>query len=558
MNDWETIGPQPQEKSPPPARHLPGRFPLLWVLLPLLAGYLAALADIRIPVTLLWAAAVAAACAALAAAFRKGDAKHHDTVWATAFCTGVFCAGVLWHGVACPPPPDRGSLPAREAVLSVRVDELFATRFGATSGIGVVTGAPRHLQELEGARLQFRATRGTGDPGFDLGATVRLRGVLENAGDGEGFAQYLKRRGVPFTLSRATSEAVEIPATAFRRACTRARERVSQALETGVDEAGAARLKALMLGRTALLPEEEREDFRRAGATHLFAISGLHITGIAAGLLWAARRLRVSDTFAAPAVLGALWLYVQMAGAPPSATRAWIMSAALFGAAALGRGARPAAGLTLAATGTLIAEPGALRDPGFLLSYLVVAAILLYAVPGARALETAWRPWRFVPPDALGMRRRLVLAARRPALGALATSWACTLAGAPLVAALFGNVAPVGLAANLALVPLSAPPVILGFLASALGAAGAPALAAPFNAGGAFFMDLLARGAHLAARVPGGAWTTGACPAWSPAVGGVTVLAALLAWPVRPDRSALRYLTLPIVSLAAYAICTAG
>ncbi len=540
----------------PPARLLPGRFPLLWALLPVVAGYLAADSGIRIPNALLWAGAVAGALVAALAALRPRGPASRDTPWALAFCVAVFCAGALWHTLACPPPPDRAGLPPREAILSVRVDELFSARFGALSGIGTVVGAPNHLGELEGARIQFRATRPGEDPGFDLGATVRLRGVLENTPeDGGGFFRHLRQKGVPFMLSRARAEAVEVPASAFRMACTRARSRVAAALGVGVDEAGAARLSALMLGRTGLLPESERTDFRRAGATHLFAISGLHITGIAAGLLWATRRVRVRDAFATPAVLGALWLYVQMAGAPPSAMRAWLMAASMFGAVLLSRGARPASGLVFAALVTLLADPAALRDPGFLLSYLVVAAILFYAVPAARALEAAWRPWRFVAPDALGPLRRGVIALRVPVFGALATSLASTLAGGPLVAALFANAAPVGLVANLLLVPLSAPPVILGFVSSALGVFGVPAAAAPFNAVGAFFMKMLAAGAHAAASVPGGSWKTGDPAAWAPVPAGMAVLVALLALPPRPDRSPWRYALLPAASLAAFLLC---
>ena len=326
------------------------------------------------------------------------------------------------------------------------------------------------------------------------------------------------------------------------------------ALATGVDREGATRLAALMLGRTSLLPQAERDDFQKAGATHLFAISGLHITGIAAGLLWALRRIRIPDACGVPAVLLALWLYVQMAGAPPSAMRAWTMAAALFGALVLNRGSRPAAGLVFAATLTLIADPGALRDPGFLLSYVVVAAILFYAVPAARELERVVRPWKFIPPDALGRWRAAILNARRPVFAACATTFAATLAGAPLVAALFGNASPVGLVANLALVPLAGPLVILGFLASACGVAGFPALAAPFNQVGALFMKGLAFGANLAARVPGGSMRLEIDAPWVVALAGVAVLAALLVLPVRPDRSSWRYAALPATVMLTFMI----
>ena len=544
--DWENIEVRSEEKSPVSARLLPGRFPLLWVLLPLVAAYVVADSGIGIPDTVLWIVGVLATGTALV--------PFSVRFWPVAFLLGVFSAGLLYHDFACPRPPDRAGLPPREAVLSVRVDELFSSRFESVSGVGTVVEAAPHLAGIAGSRIQFRVTKHDRDPRFDLGATMRLRGVLENAPAGDGFARYLRQRGIAFTLSKAKAEAVEAPASEFRRACTRVRERVADALSRGVDKAGAARLAALMLGRTSLLPQAEREDFQKAGATHLFAISGLHITGIAAGLLWAARRVRIRDVFSVPVVLTALWFYVQMAGAPPSAMRAWQMAAAMFGAMVLVRGARPAAGLVFAAALTLVMEPAALRDPGFLLSYVVVAAILFYAVPAARELERAIRPWGLVPPDALGWWRTKILDARRPVFAACATTFAATFAGAPLVAALFGNFSPVGLFANLALVPLAEPPVILGFLASICGAAGFPALAEPFNRLGALFMDWLALGAHLAAGVPGGSMKLVVGAPWAVAFSGITTLAALLAFPVRPDRSPWRYAILPGVVTAVFVV----
>ncbi len=586
--DSENIEVRPEEKAPPPARLLPGRFPLLWVLLPLIAAYCVAESRIQIPDTLVWFVGALATCAALVAAFTgrtgapspavangpadlPGDISRQSSVspatagdgapalpyarlWPVGFLPGVFSAGLLFHSLACPPAPDRAGFPPREAILSVRVDELFSSRHDAVSGVGIVAEAPAHLADLAGARIQFRVTKHERNPAFDLGATVRLRGILDNAPGGEGFARYLRQRGIPLTLSRAKLESVDAPASAFRQACTRARARVAEALAVGVDNDGATRLAALMLGRTGLLPQAERDDFQKAGATHLFAISGLHITGIAAGLLWASRRIRIPDAFAVPAVLAALWLYVQMAGAPPSAMRAWYMAAAMFGALILNRGARPFAGLVCAATFTLLIDPAALREPGFLLSYVVVAAILFYAVPAARELEKRIHPWSLVPPDALGWWRTKILDARRPVFAACATTFAATFAGAPLVAALFGNFSPVGLVANLAMVPLAAPPVIFGFLASVCGVVGFPALAAPFNAVGAHFMDWLATGANLAARVPGGSMKMSVVAPWAVTFAGVAALGALLVFPVRPDRSPWRYAILPGVVAGVFVV----
>lgn len=539
--------------SPPkrfPARLLPGRYPLLWVLAPMLVGYAAVFAEcapaIGVALGLGW---FFAGLAWAGVRFFSG----RPWVWQGSFLAAVACVAMAYAGWSMPPPPTRAGLPPREAVLTVRVDELFISRFPGKSGIGTVVSAPGHLRELEGIRIRFSVTKGHDSPAFDLGAEATLRGVFDAVLGEEGFARYLRLRGVDYSLTRGKLDAIERPASAFRQACTAARGRVERALAVGTDPVGAARLAAMTLGRTGLLPEEEREDFRRIGATHIFAISGLHITGIAAGLLWCLRRIRIRDAYSVPTLLVLLWLYVQMAGAPPSAMRAWWMTSAMFAAPALGRAARPAAGWVLAATVALVLDPGALREPGFLLSYWVVGAILFYAVPLVREVDRRWRPWRWIAPDALGLRRRALLALRKPVVAAVATGWAASFAGAPLVAALFGLVSPVGFFANLMLVPLAGPPVVLGFLSALLATVGVGWATGPFNAVAAWFMSALAVGARAAAALPGGSWELSAA---SPSVtGGVAAcsIVSLLALPIRPDRTAWRVLFAPVVSLVVVA-----
>jgi competence protein ComEC len=102
---------------------------------------------------------------------------------------------------------------------------------------------------------------------------------------------------------------------------------------------------------------------------------------MAAALLWTARRLRLPDIPAGLAVLTALWLYVQVTGASPSAVRAWIMTAFVW-AGRVGERDTPAfQSLALSCATTLVLDPGAVSDAGFQLSYAAVLAILAAGAP---------------------------------------------------------------------------------------------------------------------------------------------------------------------------------
>ncbi len=69
---------------------------------------------------------------------------------------------------------------------------------------------------------------------------------------------------------------------------------------------------------------------------HVLAISGQHVAVLAAMIYVSLRLFAVPVLFRDPATLGFMWLYILVAGAPPSAIRAgvvatFVLAAPLFG-----------------------------------------------------------------------------------------------------------------------------------------------------------------------------------------------------------------------------------
>lgn len=87
-------------------------------------------------------------------------------------------------------------------------------------------------------------------------------------------------------------------------------------------------LSALLLGRRDLISPSTRHDFSMAGASHLLALSGLHM-GILYGLLYLLLIRWVRHTpnrwFALPPTLLLIWGYTLLAGLPTSLIRASLM-----------------------------------------------------------------------------------------------------------------------------------------------------------------------------------------------------------------------------------------
>ncbi len=147
----------------------------------------------------------------------------------------------------------------------------------------------------------------------------------------------------------------------------------------GKDGTGAL-LKALLAGDRSALPRETVRIFRGSGASHLLALSGLHLgiiylilkrLGMIAGNSPAARVGR------SVAVVSASFLYALATGASPSIIRAFLFITLNEAATLSGSRSRPSLILSGALLIQLVMDPLQIRSVGFQLSYSAVAGIVI-------------------------------------------------------------------------------------------------------------------------------------------------------------------------------------
>jgi competence protein ComEC len=211
--------------------------------------------------------------------------------------------------------------------------------------------------------------------------------------------------------------------------------------------------RGFVLGEDEGIDAETVEDFRRAGLSHLLAVSGQNVA------LLALLAMSLLAAFGVPLrarlvwILGAIVVYVPLAGAGPSILRAGVMGALSLLAALAGRRPSRFYALAVAAVVTLAVDPRIGADVGWQLSFAAVLGILLIGSPlrAAIASRVGSGGWR----GALAEGAAMTIAA--------------TLATAPLIAFHFGAVSTTTLVANLLALPAVAPAMWLAMLVTVAG-----------------------------------------------------------------------------------------
>ena len=140
-------------------------------------------------------------------------------------------------------------------------------------------------------------------------------------------------------------------------------------------------LQALFTGRKSSLDKSIIETFRISGASHILALSGLHlgiIYGIISGLLTALGRSTAARIAASYIIVLCCGFYTMMTGAGPSVCRALIFIIIReIQKFSPGRRCSAAACLSISLMVHTTVNPGAVGSLGFQLSYLAVTGVLL-------------------------------------------------------------------------------------------------------------------------------------------------------------------------------------
>ena len=207
----------------------------------------------------------------------------------------------------------------------------------------------------------------------------------------------------------------------------------SKLISLHVKQQDYAVIAAMALGDKSALDSNTRNSYSISGASHILAVSGLHV-GIIFQLFIFLLGGRKYSVYTIILSLISIWTYVFLIGLPASAVRAAIMLSAYSISLAFHRTGLPLNTLAAAYIFMLFISPLYLFELSFQLSFLAVASILL-----------------FFPPlySLLTIRSRFV----RWAWGLLCVSLAAQIGTLPVIVYYFGRISCYSLLTNYIAIP---------------------------------------------------------------------------------------------------------
>lgn len=278
----------------------------------------------------------------------------------------------------------------------------------------------------------FVSTDSTANSSFDYATWLRRQGY-----SGQAFAwqrpDSLSADAAHLILSKLPFLArLQIKALALRHLLTERYRLI------GLEDTEHSVLAAMTLGHKSQLTPATRHTFSSTGASHVLALSGLHLGILVSLLMMMLRPLRYrrSTRWAMTLLVAAMvWAFVVLTGCSISIIRAATMLTIMLLASMRGEGFSSLNNLLLAAFIILIISPQSALDVGFQLSFVAVFFIL-YLSPYYQALK-----------------QRLPFRALRPVADFVFISVVAQVATAPIVATTFGQLPMWFLLTNVIVIP---------------------------------------------------------------------------------------------------------
>jgi competence protein ComEC len=375
-------------------------------------------------------------------------------------------------------------------------------------------------------------------PHVRLGEDVEILGMLDPVPPAANPGEFIGREadeGIRAVVRVKSADAVTVrrgpaiwsPYVWLARLRGWAAERMQAQLSP--EQAGVA--QALILGEQSALDRQQFDGYQRTGVFHVLAISGQHLV-VLCGFLWQIRRFfAVSRLQVAVALVVLAVGYCMLTGARPPMVRAAVMVCTFCLGILMRRRMNLVNALALAWIVVAILNPSDVFQTGCQVSFLCVLVLFQVVLPLHERSVRDRDPLAILVERTRPHWQRLLLHLGRSLGWLMVANIAVWLAIAPLIAARYHLVSPVGALLTPPMLVLTSIALIAGFVFLLLAPLGAWA-AAP----AAWVIDgslaLAEKVVSLGEELPGGYWYCAGPPEWWLAVFYGGMVAVLLARPL--------------------------
>lgn len=285
------------------------------------------------------------------------------------------------------------------------------------------------------------------DP-FSFGNKVSVTGTStditgrRNPGDFD-FRLYYKSKGINKTITADSVQLLEKNSGGiFSKLLYLSKEKVKSIINQALPSEEAAILTGIIIGDKADIDEDTRDAYMKTGLSHILSVSGLHVGFLMLLLTGALKPFKLDNKLQGIIILALITYYILLIGAPLPSVRALLMLAVYLLGKAAGRDYDLLASVSFAFLLMLIFKPLAVHDPGFMISFAAMYAIV------------------FLYPAVYGRLCFIPVLARN----AVALSLAVWLGLSPVLACYFNYISLSSIIINVIAVPISLAITIAGFI----------------------------------------------------------------------------------------------
>lgn len=193
------------------------------------------------------------------------------------------------------------------------------------------------------------------------------------------YKRYLHRQHIHYMFHASSISLCQMKNPSFPQWLLSVRQTASQYVQRNFPKETVGFINSLVYGDRQDVSEEVEKHYQELGLIHLLAISGSHISLLAAVCYYLLLRIGCTRENANALLLTILPLYMFLAGASPSVVRASLMAVLVLGCLFISRRLSGIDALSITAIVMLVWDPYVLYDIGFQFSFISTAVLLLSA-----------------------------------------------------------------------------------------------------------------------------------------------------------------------------------